>query len=100
MGKATGQSKNLRGKIGQMIYYQRKDGTTVVYEAREKAATPVCSRSVGICRHRPSAFISSAYVLQPELYSKLSQSKVITEAALRSGISKGAINAAGTPSAR
>jgi len=33
-------------------------------------------------------------VLQPELYSKLSQSKVITEAALRSGISKGAINAA------
>ena len=77
-----------------MIYYQRKDGTTVVYEAREKAATPVCRRSVGICRHRPSAFISSAYVLQPELYSKLSQSKVITDAALRSGISKGAINAA------
>ena len=35
-----------------------------------------------------------AYVLQPELYSKLSQSKVIAEAALRSGISKGAINAA------
>ena len=35
-----------------------------------------------------------AYVLQPELYSKLSQSKVITEAALRSGISEGAINAA------
>ena len=35
-----------------------------------------------------------AYVLQPELYSKLSQSKVITEAALRSGISKGAINSA------
>ena len=33
-------------------------------------------------------------MLQPELYSKLSQSKVITEAALRSGISKGAINAA------
>ena len=31
-------------------------------------------------------------MLQPELYSKLSQSKVITEAALRSGISKGAIN--------
>ena len=35
-----------------------------------------------------------AYVLQAELYSKLSQSKVIQEAALRSGISKGAINAA------
>ena len=35
-----------------------------------------------------------AYVLQPELYNKLSQSKVIQEAALRSGISKGAINAA------
>ena len=35
-----------------------------------------------------------AYVMQPELYNKLSQSKVITEAALRSGISKGAINAA------
>ena len=35
-----------------------------------------------------------AYVLQPELYNKLSQSKVIAEAALRSGISKGAFNAA------
>ena len=35
-----------------------------------------------------------AYILQPELYNKLSQSKVISEAALRSGISKGAINAA------
>ena len=35
-----------------------------------------------------------AYVMQPDLYSKLSQSKVINEAALRSGISKGAINAA------
>ena len=35
-----------------------------------------------------------AYVIQPELYNKLSQSKVISEAALRSGISKGAINAA------
>ena len=35
-----------------------------------------------------------AYVLQAELYSKLSQSKVIQEAALRSGISKGSINAA------
>ena len=35
-----------------------------------------------------------AYVLQAELYSKLTQSKVIQEAALRSGISKGSINAA------
>ena len=35
-----------------------------------------------------------AYVLQTELYSKLSQTKVIQEAALRSGIGKGAINAA------
>ena len=35
-----------------------------------------------------------AYVLQADLYNKLSQSKVINEAALRSGISKGAINAA------
>ena len=35
-----------------------------------------------------------AYVLQADLYGKLSQSKVIQEAALRSGISKGAINAA------
>ena len=35
-----------------------------------------------------------AYVLQPDLYSKLSQNKVIQEAALRSGINKGAINAA------
>ena len=35
-----------------------------------------------------------AYVMQAELYSKLSQSKVIQEAAVRSGISKGSINAA------
>ena len=35
-----------------------------------------------------------AYVLQAELYSKLSQSKVIQEAAPRSGINRGAINAA------
>ena len=35
-----------------------------------------------------------AYVMQADLYSKLSQSKVIQEAALRSGISKGSINAA------
>ena len=35
-----------------------------------------------------------AYVLQADLYSKLSQTKVIQEAALRSGINKGAINAA------
>ena len=33
-------------------------------------------------------------MLQADLYNKLSQSKVISEAALRSGISKGAINAA------
>ena len=31
-----------------------------------------------------------AYVLQADLYSKLSQTKVIQEAALRSGINKGA----------
>ena len=35
-----------------------------------------------------------AYVLQADLYNKLSQSKVINEASLRSGIAKGAINAA------
>ena len=35
-----------------------------------------------------------AYVMQAELYSKLSQSKVINEAAMRSGSSKGSINAA------
>ena len=34
------------------------------------------------------------YVMSAELYSKLSQSKVVQEAALRSGISKGAIGAA------
>ena len=33
------------------------------------------------------------FMMQTELYNKLSQSKVIQEAALRSGISKGAINA-------
>lgn len=35
-----------------------------------------------------------AYVLQADLYSKLSSAKVIQEDALRSGINKGAINAA------
>lgn len=34
-----------------------------------------------------------AYVLQPELYSQLSQAKVINEASLRSGLSKGILNA-------
>ena len=35
-----------------------------------------------------------AFVMQPELYSRLTDNKVIQEAALRSGISKGAISAA------
>ena len=35
-----------------------------------------------------------AYVLQADPYNKLSQAKVIQEASLRSGIAKGAINAA------
>ena len=35
-----------------------------------------------------------AYVLQADLYNRLSDTKVIQEAALRSGISRGAINAA------
>ena len=35
-----------------------------------------------------------AYVLQADLYSKLSADKVIQEAALRSGINRGSINAA------
>ena len=35
-----------------------------------------------------------AYVLQADLYNKLSQSKVINEASLRSGITRGSINAA------
>ena len=34
------------------------------------------------------------YMMQTEIYNKLSQTKVIQEAALRSGISKGSINAA------
>ncbi len=35
-----------------------------------------------------------AYVLQAELYNTLSQAKVVQEAAIRSGIAKGSINAA------
>ena len=35
-----------------------------------------------------------AYVLQADLYNRLSQTKVIQEASVRSGISKGSINAA------
>ena len=35
-----------------------------------------------------------AYVMQADLYNKLSQSKVISEASLRSGITRGSINAA------
>ena len=34
------------------------------------------------------------YILSAEIYSKLSQDKVIQEAALRSGLTKGALNAA------
>ena len=37
---------------------------------------------------------SYRYVMQPEMYAQLAQDKVVKEAALRSGISKGAINAA------
>ena len=32
-----------------------------------------------------------AFVMQPELYSRLNEQKVVQEAALRSGIGKGAI---------
>ena len=35
-----------------------------------------------------------AYVMQPELYSKLTESKVIQEAAMRAGIGRGTIKAA------
>ena len=35
-----------------------------------------------------------AFVMQPELYSRLGENKVVQEAALRSGIGKGAISAA------
>ncbi len=35
-----------------------------------------------------------AFVMQPELYSKLGEAKVVQEAALRSGISRGAVSAA------
>ena len=35
-----------------------------------------------------------AFVMQPELYSRLTDSKVIQEAAMRSGIGKGAVSAA------
>ena len=35
-----------------------------------------------------------AYVMQTEIYSRLTQAKVVQEAAMRSGISKGSINAA------
>lgn len=41
MGKATGQSMNLSGKIGQMVYVKRKNGQTVVYEAPAKVSTPL-----------------------------------------------------------
>ena len=37
---------------------------------------------------------SYRYVMMPELYNTLNQDKVVKEAALRSGIAKGAINAA------
>ena len=50
-----------------------------------------CSRSIAACDKNTEKW---AYVLQADLYNKLSQSKVINEAALRSGIAKGAINAA------
>ena len=35
-----------------------------------------------------------AFVMQPELYSRLNEQKVVQEAALRSGIGKGAVSAA------
>ena len=41
-----------------------------------------------------SGVMKFAYVMQPELYSKLSESKVIQEAAMRAGIGRGTIKAA------
>ena len=41
-----------------------------------------------------SGVMKYAYVMQPELYSKLTESKVIQEAAMRAGISRGTIKAA------
>jgi predicted histone-like DNA-binding protein len=42
----------------------------------------------------PNAPAEYRYILQADLYSRLSDAKVIKEAALRSGINRGAINAA------
>ena len=42
----------------------------------------------------PNAPAEYRYILQADLYSRLSEAKVIKEAALRSGINRGAINAA------
>ena len=39
-----------------------------------------------------------AYVMQADLYGQLTQSKVIEEAAVRSGLAKQVINAPGVPS--
>ena len=41
-----------------------------------------------------SGVMKYAYVMQPELYSKLTESKVIQEAAMRAGIGRGTIKAA------
>ena len=64
----------------------------------EPAHARQCSNAIRHCSRLLAAFDKNsekwAYVLQADLYNKLSQSKVIQEAALRSGIAKGAINAA------
>ena len=43
---------------------------------------------------------SYRYIMMPELYTSLSQDKVIKEAALRSGVSKGTCRHAGMQPAR
>lgn len=47
-----------------------------------------------MCVNWMSLLLQTIIVLQADLYNKLSQAKVIQEASLRSGIAKGAINAA------
>ena len=65
---------------------------------REEKDSPTCTKKIGHVRQEKLQKIGThagkyRYIMMPELYTSLSQDKVIKEAALRSGVSKGIMQA-------
>ena len=92
---ALAKQKNLPGQAAKMKSYQRHESTNLcltknfyimalkVKAVEKKIKFTKDENDPGVWR----------YVMSPELYTPLSQSKVIKEAALRSGVSRGVMQA-------